>query len=349
MIALLFDSAFGGSREPSSDLVAKLDEEMQVDGMSEEAVEISVETKKVAFEPSEPALNALAAEKTEADAFGISMETQTYKHLQTYPIVESWIKIYHWVPQSDLISSFVREIAYSGYLREYTAAVDRAVNGHLDRLDKNAPFVTTLRMRDIRNIIFDNPMHYAFSGTHNSIVDASELAKTRIFEPARKTVYSARGLRDQYIDLHSQPILRSQLDPCLKRINARLMDIANTYFPPDKDKNEFPISYATFDPKTNELSYTIRIINSALVSFRPFLRPRLNEMAQFPSKSWRHIATLFDESRRDRGDGRIVVLLASLETIRVLINESLSGSLFVTFPQSHTIAGELVEPEGKDI
>lgn len=295
-----------------------------------------LEDKTVFAEPVEgdevPALNdeeVIPEELIDNDnekSFERPMETKTYIHMKTYPIVASWVKIFHWFPQPHFARDTMMMIAYSKYLREYTMSVDNRINKGLDQLDKRAPFVKTLRMRDIRNIILDNPIRSIVNNSQQVMLESTDLTKKHLVQPSRRALYYIRDLRDGYVDFESQPILRSQLNSVFKGVNLRLIKRTNTYLPRDEQKNELPINYVTFDPKSNER--TIRIINCELLS-----------------TSRRHIGAVYQASKENRGEGHIVVVIATLDAMRVLVNqgfELLTDHSFVRFLESEPQENEQV-------
>lgn len=336
----MFENAFG-ARQQADDLE------------SEENAEPKSEPKAGPIEEPIPSVeetmvkeSVSTTDQTNSSAvFVAPKETLTYIHMQSYPIAASWIKILHWLPAPHFARDMMFGIAYSSYLRGYTLAIDSSIDKGLDQLDKRAPFVKTLRMRDIRNVLIDNPIHSIVSTTQQALHDTTDLAKTHVIKPSRTALYTIRDIRDGYIDFQSQPIIRSQMNSVLKQVNVRLIERVNTYLPPDETKNELPISYVTFDPKSNELSYTVRIINLAIIRFRPVLRERLRLFGDLPANSRRHIGAIYQSSKENRGDGRIIVLIASLETIRILMDEGyelLTDNSFVNFLKSEPKSNEHV-------
>lgn len=267
-------------------------------------------------------------------------ETQVYKHLKTYPIVSSWIKIFHWFPLPRIIRPRLLNIAYSNGLNDYTTSIDNYLDSQLNSLDQLAPFVKTLRMRDIRNTILDDPIRNFSNQTTKSINDVISLTQTFVIEPSRNGIHDLRELRGQYISfIGNQPIIRSQLDPYIEQLNKRLIKNINTYLPsttddPDSEKINVgvPINFVTIDNEKNEIIYTGQLINLAILRSRPMLEDRFQKLLEMPSETRNYVAAIYNESKENRGDSQIVIVIATLETIRKLVTESFE---FISIARFH--------------
>lgn len=276
----------------------------------------------------------------------IPNETEVYKHLKTYPIVNSWVKIFHWVPLPRIIRPSLMGIAYSSRFNSYTTSVDTYLDSQLDALDKAMPFVKTLRMRDIRNVILDDPIMYFVTRASDSLRSASDLTQRVLIQPSRNGIHQLRDMRGEHLPFaDNQPILRSQLNPIFKQVNSRLIEDINRFFPSPTNEEEIPINYVTFDNHSNELSYTLKLVNLAALRSRPILRERFQHLTEFPADARKYVAAVYNESQEHRGDGRIVIIIATLETIRKTVTdgyEAFSANRFFQFLQSEPTAGEKI-------
>lgn len=276
----------------------------------------------------------------------IPNETEVYKHLKTYPIVNSWVKIFHWVPLPRIIRPSLMGIAYSSRFISYTTSVDTYLDSQLDALDKAMPFVKTLRMRDIRNVILDDPIMYFVTRASDSLRSASDLTQRVVIQPSRNGIHQLRDMRGEHLPFtDNQPILRSQLNPIFKQVNSRLIEDINRFFPSPTNEEEIPINYVTFDNHSNELSYTLKLVNLAALRSRPILRERFQHLTEIPADARKYVAAVYNESQEHRGDGRIVIIIATLETIRKIVTdgyEAFSANRFFQFLQSEPTAGEKI-------
>lgn len=276
----------------------------------------------------------------------IPNETEVYKHLKTYPIVNSWVKIFHWVPLPRIIRPSLMGIAYSSRFNSYTTSVDTYLDSQLDALDKAMPFVKTLRMRDIRNVILDDPIMYFVTRASDSLRSASDLTQRVVIQPSRNGIHQLRDMRGEHLPFtDNQPILRSQLNPIFKQVNSRLIEDINRFFPSPTNEEEIPINYVTFDNHSNELSYTLKLVNLAALRSRPILRERFQHLTEIPADARKYVAAVYNESQEHRGDGRIVIIIATLETIRKIVTdgyEAFSANRFFQFLQSEPTAGEKI-------
>lgn len=276
----------------------------------------------------------------------IPNETEVYKHLKTYPIVNSWVKIFHWVPLPRIIRPSLMGIAYSSRFNSYTTSVDTYLDSQLDALDKAMPFVKTLRMRDIRNVILDDPIMYFVTRASDSLRSASDLTQRVVIQPSRNGIHQLRDMRGEHLPFtDNQPILRSQLNPIFKQVNSRLIEDINRFFPSPTNEEELPINYVTFDNHSNELSYTLKLVNLAALRSRPILRERFQHLTEIPADARKYVAAVYNESQEHRGDGRIVIIIATLETIRKIVTdgyEAFSANRFFQFLQSEPTAGEKI-------
>lgn len=276
----------------------------------------------------------------------IPNETEVYKHLKTYPIVNSWVKIFHWVPLPRIIRPSLMGIAYSSRFNSYTTSVDTYLDSQLDALDKAMPFVKTLRMRDIRNVILDDPIMYFVTRASDSLRSASDLTQRVVIQPSRNGIHQLRDMRGEHLPFtDNQPILRSQLNPIFKQVNSRLIEDINRFFPSPTNEEEIPINYVTFNNHSNELSYTLKLVNLAALRSRPILRERFQHLTEIPADARKYVAAVYNESQEHRGDGRIVIIIATLETIRKIVTdgyEAFSANRFFQFLQSEPTAGEKI-------
>lgn len=267
---------------------------------------------------------------------GVSNETVCYKHLKTYPIVDSWIKVFHWLPSPNVFRPMLMKMAYSDLLKNYTVTIDEFLDKKLNVLDTIVPEVQTLRIRDIRNAILDEPVRYAISETSKYTNHIIEIGDCHILKPSKKKVYNIRRMHSKYLNTSGKPLIRSHLDSFLKPLNLRMVNYINDYVA-EKD-TQLPVSYVTIGPQSNELSYTVRIFKSGLLHARPILRQRLGELRKTPSEMFNYAAAVYQRSKKNRGEGKIVVVIASIDTIRASVRygyKLLSKTFFFQIIQSN--------------
>ena len=246
-------------------------------------------------------------------------------------------------------------IAYSNSLRPYTSYVDNYFDNQLNNLDEALPLVKTLRMRDIRNVILDDPIKNISVTTGKALVDVGNLTQRTIIEPSRDGIHQLRDLRGEYISfVDNQPIIRSHINPLIKQINMRLINDINTFLPLNAESENIPISYVDLDDQSNELAYTFQIINMGLLRSRPVLQEKLQDITKSPQVASKHIASIYQESKENRGEGRIIIIIATIETIRKLVSEGytlMSANAFLNFlgtqpneSEKLSIAEEIIDP-----
>lgn len=242
-------------------------------------------------------------------------KTNFYKHLKTYPFVDSWIKIVHCLPKPNIFRPMLMKIAYSDPFKSYALIIDEFLDKKLLILDTIIPQAQTLRIRDIRNAILDEPIRESFSETNRYINNLIEAGDRRILKFSRRTVYNFRRMRSEHLNTSGRPLIRSHLDSFLKPLNIRMMNYINEHYV----AKELPVSYVTIGPQSNELSSTVRIINLGLFHAKPTLRQKLSELRNAPSEMMNYVAAIYQRSKQNRGEGRVVVVIASLDTIRALV------------------------------
>lgn len=268
-------------------------------------------------------------------------QTNVYKHLQQYPIVNSWIKIFHWFPTPHILRPLLMRMAYSNFLSSYTKSIDDFFDSTLDNLDVRLPQVKTLKLRDIRNVILDDPIHYIIAMASNSLSGISGVTQQVIIIPSRDTIHQLRDLRGRYIGYGgNKPLIRSYVNPILENINYQILnEVTNS------NKEVIPINFVTINSNSNEFSYTFKLLNNAILESRPILHERFNTLQNTPTNTGKYIAAVFEESKEARGDGQIVIIIATLETIRIIANDGYSlvtASRFFQFLYSDPIETEKI-------
>lgn len=237
----------------------------------------------------------------------IPPETKTYAHLKTYPIAASWIRIAHWFPSPRVIRPILYKQAYTGSMRNYTVTVDDFIDSQiLGTLDKRVPTVKTLRMRDIRDFLTD------------PFVRAYRLADRVLIHPARSTIQDARiNVRNGISDISSagEPGFMSRIDPYLKPVNEEMVNLINQRYPDN------PVEGSSTD-YPNEFRYTIELVNDGVSRSRNSAESQLQLLRSIPSSASKKVAEIYHEnlSKRGESDSRTVMMIASLDTIRTLIN-----------------------------
>lgn len=302
---------------------------------------------------------ALSIFENEKNETTVPDETNVYKHLKEYPIVNSWVQIFHWIPLPRVLRPALMKIAYSNSLAPYTITVDNFLVSNLNSLDSTIPGLRTLRMRDIRNVILDRPTKSIIATTGQSINQINDVTEKYLVTPSRNGIHQMRVLRGGYLPMiGSEPLIRSQINPIIKQVNERLAKDISRYIS-SRDLNleidkEVPINYVHLDTNDNEISHTVHLINTAVLRLRPVLFERLEQLNKLPKNSARYVSAIYEDSKANRGDGRMVVILASLETIRKLSIEgwtSVTSSEFTNFITSNPAFDEklsIVEEAGKE-
>jgi hypothetical protein len=254
--------------------------------------------------------------------------TKIYKHLKKYPIVNSWIKIFHWTPLPEIIHPALIRVLFSNTLNPYTTAIDSYLDAHLTSLDEFFPIVNTLRMRDIRNVILDDPIKNAISKSSNTLLNVIDLTEKMIIEPTRTCVQQVRNLRNEYIPfMGNQPIIRSQIHRIFRKLNYIMFKNINMsflYYNKNKTHIEnsvgtqISINYITLADNSGETSQNQPLSDLDVLKLKPFLKRIYEELRINPSRFTKYIGSVYQESKEHRGDGRTIILIASLETIRKL-------------------------------
>ncbi|TID25434.1 hypothetical protein CANINC_002970 [Pichia inconspicua] len=276
----------------------------------------------------------------------IPNETNVYKHLKEYPIVNSWLKIFHWVPLPRVVRPALMRIAYSDSLSPYTITVDNFLVSGLNSLDSSVPGIRTLRLRDIRNVILDTPIKNIAATTNYTIYQFSDLSQRVLITPSRNGIHQIRSLRGEYLPMAgSEPLIRSQLNPLIKQVNERLASNINKLLTSNENEanEEISINYVHLDTDSNEITQTIQLISTAATRLRPILLERLKQLSSLPENSAKYVSAVYQDSKTNRGDGQMVVILASLETIRKLSTEGwnfVSSSGFMDFVSSNPTLDE---------
>ncbi|ODV84235.1 hypothetical protein CANARDRAFT_29388 [[Candida] arabinofermentans NRRL YB-2248] len=248
------------------------------------------------------------------DEFELPKTTKTYAHLQQYPIAASWMKIGHAVPMPHFFRTFLFRLAYSRFVRNFTEAADSFADQRLTNLETRVPQVKTLRMRDIRNRMTDpisKSALYVDDRMHNLSVSVHE----RVVDPVRNRVSTARRARTALSAESGVNFVSRQIDPLIKPINERLYETIEKRY--EGEGTPLPTD-ANFP---SELSRTVSILNNGYARGRPVLERRVNNMRELPSKASKRMSEVYQENRAKRGDGRMVVMIASLDTVRDLTNE----------------------------
>lgn len=221
-------------------------------------------------------------------------ELKTYAHLKRFPIAESWIRIAHTVPAPHFMRDYLMGLAMSNSVRQYTVGADNYVDQSLYRLEERAPQVKTLRMRDIRDILI-SPLN-------------------DVYVAARETGTRTLAATNRFL----APISRPLVDPVFKPVNANMLKLLNDTYPNN------PIHLEDLGVVPNELSYTVALVNGGIERTMPAVETAFKELSSLPGFASDRIARVYKENRRKRGDdgnSRVVMLIASLDTVRTLVEE----------------------------
>ncbi|GME94313.1 unnamed protein product [Ambrosiozyma monospora] len=249
-----------------------------------------------------------------ANQFEIPEATKTYTHIKEYPIANSWIRIAGYVPAPHVVRSRLYQTAYSPPMRDYTMSVDNVIDQYLNQVDETVPAVRTLRMRDIRDTL-TNPFTTLASRMNESANSFVGLFNRQVSDPARSFVQDVRKSYAPLHDTHGRPLVRSQVDPLLKPINTRVESLINRRYNGIGD----PIS----SPYTNELAHSRKIISNGMSRGTRSLSIRVSNFNGARSNiATEHIGQLYEANKEKRGDqGRFVVMIASMDTARDILNE----------------------------
>ncbi|GMG32497.1 unnamed protein product [Ambrosiozyma monospora] len=249
-----------------------------------------------------------------ANQFEIPEATKTYTHIKEYPIANSWIRIAGYVPAPHVVRSRLYQTVYSPPMRDYTMSVDDVIDQYLNQVDETIPAFRTLRMRDIRDTLTD-PFTTLASRMYESANSFAGLFNKQVSDPARSFVQDVRKSYAPLHDTQGRPLIRSQIDPLLKPVNTRVEALINRRYNGIGD----PIS----SPYTNELAHSRKLISNGMSRGTRSLSIRVSNFNGARSNiATEHIGQLYESNKEKRGDqGRFVVMIASMDTARDILNE----------------------------
>lgn len=278
----------------------------------------------------------------------IPEELKLYAHLKTYPIANSWIRIAHWVSMPRVIRPYLYQLAFSGPVKEYTIMVDNFVDEQvLGSLDNAVPQVKTLRMRDIRDFL-TGPFTRTYELTRGILSNSLSTTDRMALEPARLRIHETRtNLRNRVNEMSSRtrPVVLSRVNPVVKPLNKDLAKYINQMDP----KN--PIDNKILEDQDNELLNTVKIMNEGLDRTKSIASTRLDQLRIIPANASKRISEVYHESQAKRGDqnnSRVIMLIASLDTVRALANDGykfLRSGISETTGSTNTILDNDVPPE----
>lgn len=275
-----------------------------------------------------------------------------YDHLKTYPIINTWIKVLHWTPLPRVVRPVYVEIENSNTLSPYSASINAYIDAKFNSVDATIPYsIQDLAERDTENVISDGLTKKIAYKINNTLSDVGALTNKTIIDPSRNRVQRIRDLRGEYITfMGNQPIIRSQFNLLVKKVNERLTEDINKYLLSpeqeiDGERKEIQLNYVTLDEESKDLAHTVQLINLVILNSRPILQERLYELSKKPSHINSYVSSLYQESKQDRGEGRVIIIIASLETIRKLTEDGhkvLSATKFFEFLQSEPCEKEKI-------
>lgn len=267
-------------------------------------------------------------------------KTKVYQHLKTYPVFCSSIKVVGWFPSARIAQYALNKVAYSKFFEPYTVAVDVYFDSRLTELDKAAPGIKRVQMRDIRIFVLDTPVTKITKTAAGYVIAVNKLTHNMIINPSKKRVHRLHDIRAQHIPgVDNQPIIRTYLMVKIKQINCRLSKDADhpVLFCEEYVPSEDPLytehaglddvragtavstTSVGSDDISKELVRTFELLKLAMLGSRPGeVKTRLQNPKSKPNQTIRYVAAAFQQSKENRGGGKIVVVVASLDTIRSL-------------------------------
>ncbi|KAG7819477.1 hypothetical protein KL928_002151 [Ogataea angusta] len=231
--------------------------------------------------------------------------TKTYARVQTYPIAASWIRIGGHFPLPHVLRPRLYALAYSPAFKDYTEVLDSYFDHWLEDVEHTVPEIKTLRMRDIRDSL-TRPVVDASLLVDRNMHALSVAMNQRVLEPARKTAGDIRKAYAPLYDTQGRALLRSQLDPVFRPLNERLARLVGD----DADTDY-----------SSELSHSLRLLNGVAEQTRPRIATSVARSRQLPSQVTSHLSEVYQANKSKRGEGRLIVMIASMDTVRDLLNE----------------------------
>lgn len=249
-------------------------------------------------------------------------EIKTCRRLQTYPIVVSWVRINHWIPAFHIVRPRLLRMAYSDLLLPVTIATDTFLNQLLIQLEEMVPSIKTLRMRDIRNKITDNPIKKLLQETSTILAKASIVSGKVSILSSGNGIGKLRRFRRKNIaftkrSLQSQP--PSQLQLKKSENYSRLpLDIDEALIVKDTRLSSRSVQSGE---ATNKVSHSSQRLDTAISEPRPVLDGMLSQISKTHSTAVKYMTSTYYISKKNRGHGKVVVVIATLETIRRLMSD----------------------------
>ncbi|KAH3665621.1 hypothetical protein OGAPHI_003809 [Ogataea philodendri] len=231
--------------------------------------------------------------------------TKTYARIKTYPIAASWIRIGGHFPASHVVRPQMYTMAYSPAFRDYTEAIDSYFDNWLEDIEKTVPEIKTLRMRDIRDSL-TQPVVDASLFVDRNMHSLSVALRQRVIEPARRSASDLRKAYAPLYDTHGRALIRSQLDPLFRPINKRLASY---------------VHHSGDNTHSSEMSHTLGLLSEFAEQTRPRVAETIARSGQLPNQVSSHLNQVYQTNKAKRGEGRLIVMIASMDTVRDLVNE----------------------------
>ncbi|KAG7720484.1 hypothetical protein KL949_001742 [Ogataea haglerorum] len=216
-------------------------------------------------------------------------------------------------------------LAYSPAFKDYTEVLDSYMDHWLEDVEHIVPEVKTLRMRDIRDSL-TRPVVDASLFVDRNMHALSVAMNQRVLEPARKTASDFRKAYAPLYDTQGRALLRSQLDPVFRPLNERLARLVG-----DDAGTEY----------SSELTHSLRLLYGVAEQTRPRIANSVVRSRQLPRQVASHLNEVYEANKSKRGEGRLIVMIASMDTVRDLLNEGYN----VVSPGKEQAEPEEAEPE----
>lgn len=288
--------------------------------MTQETEIIQIETAQLPKDENDRQ-NILKDEQKNLQKEAISNELKLYAHLKTYPIANSWIRIAHWISMPRVIRPYLYQLAFSDPVKGYTIMMDDFVDERLlGTLDSVVPQVKTLRMRDIRDFL-TGPFSRVYESTRGTLGNSHSTADKLALERARLRFYQTSiNMRNQLSSISSRTrfAILSRVNPLVKPLNTDLIKYINQMDP------KHPIQSEKLEDQDNQFLNTLKLMDEGLVRTRSIAATHLEQLRVVPANASKRVSEVYHESQEKRGDNnnsRVIMLIASLDTIRALAND----------------------------
>lgn len=250
-------------------------------------------------------------------------ELKVYKHIQTYSAATLFLKIVRHLPTHCVVKETLVKIVNFKPLDYYIKIADENFDLLLSRLDGLILKIKESKIKNVKIIFLDNSIFSTTSRARVMMKEALGSLQRISTDFLKNSAYHLTSIPGRFIlFMGDQPIIRSRLNPIFKKVNLRIIHYLNLYLPPGSQSYaDNTDSNCSVKFQSNELVNTFRLVDLAISRLRPILYDRLEQIVQSPNQMNKYFSSVYREARRHRGDGKIIVLIATLETIRTVAND----------------------------